>query len=171
MDVVEVIKILDNFFDDKLFINIKNHITTKLYYTPRYFKETAEKNMDNYYGSRFLLKEDPKLLELFKNKAEEKFNIKIKKLHDDSGIDIRNLDKFKPHIDDGMINIMTMISGPTAVTNGTVFYTKGDLDIHVGFRENRSILFPSNWYHSNHASNISNLKRYTSTLFVTDYEE
>ena len=68
-----------------------------------------------------------------------------------------------------------MLKGPTAVTNGTVFYTgpvnKCDLDIHVGFRENRAILFPSNWVHSNHASNVPNLKRYTASLFITEYEE
>ena len=46
-----------------------------------------------------------------------------------------------------------------------------ELDIHVGFRENRAILFPSDWWHSNHASNIPNLKRYTSSLFIEYYEE
>tara|TARA_R100000149_G_C5832748_1_gene107698 strand:+ start:102 stop:605 length:504 start_codon:yes stop_codon:yes gene_type:complete len=166
-----VIKIINNYFEDDLFCNIKNHVTTKLYFTPRYFENTKEKNEENYYGSRFVLKEDPNLLDIFKTTAEKKFNIRIKKLHDETGIDIRNLSKFKPHIDSGVINIMIMLSGPTAVTNGTVFYTNGELDIHVGFRENRAILFPSNWYHSNHASNISNLKRYTASLFVTDYEE
>ena len=64
-----------------------------------------------------------------------------------------------------------MISGPTAVTNGIVFYTKGELDIHIGFRENRAVLFPSNWIHSPHKSEVVNLKRYTATLFIEDYEE
>lgn len=64
-----------------------------------------------------------------------------------------------------------MLKGPTAVVNGTVFYTEGDLDIHVGFRENRAILFPSNWVHSAHANNQPNLKRYTASLFIKDYEE
>ncbi len=163
-----MIKIINDFFDDELFVNVKNHITTKLYYTPRFYDEKKE----NYYGSRFVLSQDKKLLDTFVTQAEKKFKIKIKQLHSDSGIDIRNLDKFKPHIDDAAkINIMVMLSGPTAVTNGTVFYTDGELDIHVGFKENRSILFPSNWYHSNHASNISNLKRYTASLFVENYEE
>lgn len=164
-----MIKIIDDFFDDdELFTNIKNHVTTKLPFTPQYF-EGKERNQQNYYGSRFHLKKDPDLLDIFKTTAEKKFNIKIKKLHDDTGIDLRNLNKFKAHIDDSKINILIMLSGPKAVTNGTVFYTDGELDIHVGFKENRSILFPSNWYHSNHASNIPNLKRFTSTLFVTDY--
>ena len=43
--------------------------------------------------------------------------------------------------------------------------------MHVGFRENRAILFPSDKIHSQHASKVPNLKRYTATLFVTDYEE
>ena len=68
-----------------------------------------------------------------------------------------------------------MVSGPTAVTNGTVFYVGDEnncsLDMHVGFRENRAILFPSDKIHSPHASKVPDLKRYTATLFVTDYEE
>jgi hypothetical protein len=64
-----------------------------------------------------------------------------------------------------------MISGPTAVTNGTVFYTDGELDIHVGFRENRAVMFPSQHVHSPHVSKVPNLKRYTATLFIQDYED
>ena len=63
-----------------------------------------------------------------------------------------------------------MISGPTAVTNGTVFYSEGELDIHVGFKENRAVMFPSDWLHSQHASKVPNLKRYTATLFCSSYE-
>jgi hypothetical protein len=68
-----------------------------------------------------------------------------------------------------------MIKGRTAVNNGTVFYhkekDKSVLDIHVGFRENRAVLFPSSWVHSAHARKEDDVKRYTATLFVTDYEE
>jgi hypothetical protein len=174
-----MIKIIDNFFSTQLFEKIKNHITTKLHYTPKYFDGTNEKNNLNYYGSRFSLSEDKELLKVFITQAEKKFQIKIKKTHGDSGIDIRNLDHFAPHTDFSLgakINVLVMLSGPTAVTNGTVFYytdkdNKKELDIHVGFRENRAILFPSNWWHSAHASNVPNLKRYTATLFIEDYEE
>ena len=68
-----------------------------------------------------------------------------------------------------------MIYGPAAVTNGTVFYYGEEhncnLDIHIGFRENRAVLFPSDKIHSQHAIKEPNLKRYTSTLFIEDYEE
>ena len=165
-----MIKILDNFFDDKLFINIQNHITKNLYFTPRYF-EGKEHTIKNYYGSRFKLSEDKNLLNTFVKQAENKFNIKIKKIGPDSGIDLRNTDRFRPHTDKGKFNILIMLKGPRAVTNGTVFYTEKELDMHIGFMENRAIMFPSNKYHSAHAINIPNLKRYTATLFIEDYEE
>ena len=90
---------------------------------------------------------------------------------------MRNVKHFNPHTDHNMgivSNILIMLSGPTAVTNGTVFYYGNEnncnLDMHVGFRENRAIMFPSNKVHSNHASDVPNLKRFTSTLFIQDYE-
>jgi len=63
-----------------------------------------------------------------------------------------------------------MLYGPIAVSNGTVFYSN-ELDIHVGFRPNRAVLFPSNWMHSQHASKDKGIRRYTSTLFVKDYQD
>ena len=170
-----MIKIIDNFFDKNILKKIQNHIISNVYYTPRWY-EGKEKTKENYYGLRFRLNNDPELEEIFVKQTENKFKIKIKKLDPDSGIDKRNLNKFYPHIDDGLkINILIMLYGPVAVTNGTVFYNgtpeKCELDIHVGFRPNRAILFPSNWVHSYHASNLPNLQRYTSTLFIEDYED
>ena len=165
-----MIKIIDNFFNEKLFKNIQNYITTNIYFTPRYFKG-KEHTKENYYGSRFLLSNDKNLLNTFIKQAESKFQIKIKKVLPDSGIDLRNTDKFIPHIDEGKYNLLIMLKGSRAVTNGTVFYTEKELDMHIGFMENRAIMFPSNIYHSAHASNVPNLKRYTATLFIADYDE
>jgi len=168
-----MIKITDNFFNEKDLKFIQDFALTKAFYTPCFFTNTTEKNKQNHYGNRWLLKNKPELLKLFKKQSELKFKIKIKKVDLDSGIDQRNLDHFKPHIDTeaSVINILVMLSGKTDVTNGTVFYTDTKLDIHVGFRENRAVMFPSDWWHSQHASNTPNLKRYTATLFVKDYEE
>ncbi len=65
-----MIKIINDFFEDEMFLNVQNHITTKIYYTPRYFEE-REKNKDSYYGSRFLLSEDKNLLNTFIKQAEK----------------------------------------------------------------------------------------------------
>jgi hypothetical protein len=167
-----VIKIVDNFFDEDILKNIQNHITTKLIFTPSYSYDDNS-NIENYYGDRFLFKNDLDLLDVFSKKSEEKFKIKIKDISDGSGIDLKNLDEFKPHTDTdaAKINILVMLHGPIAVTNGTVFYTDDELDIHVGFRPNRAVLFPSDHYHSPHASAQKGIRRYTATLFVSDYED
>ena len=91
------VNIIDNFFEEQLFLNIQNHVTTKLFYTPRYFEDKTEKNEKNYYGSRFILSEDPELLKTFITQAEKKFKIKIKKLHPD---------KTKEEKDEEMIEII-----------------------------------------------------------------
>jgi|TARA_R100000030_G_C3187402_1_gene107486 hypothetical protein len=166
-----VIKIIDNFFEEIQLKKIQNHVQ-KLPFTPRYYPDEPQ-GKESYYGARFNFSQDLDLLKFFTNQAENKFKIKIKDIHEDSGIDIRNLDHFKPHNDDklGVANILVMLKGPRAVTNGTVFYTDKELDMHIGFKENRSVLFPSNVFHSSHASNVPNVRRYTATLFVKKYED
>ena len=166
-----MIKIIDNFFNDSDLKAVQDFTLNKAYYVPRFFDD-GKKTKENHYGNRFILENDENLLNLFKKQAEIKFDIEILQLDKDSGIDQRNLDHFKPHIDSkAKINILIMIYGPTAVTNGTVFYTDNELDVHVGFRPNRAVMFPSNKLHSQHASNIPNLLRYTSTLFIKKYKE
>jgi len=178
-----VIKIIDNFFDEDVLKKVQHHIINNIYYTPKWF-EGESKTKQNHYGDRFFLNNDPEFKDIFVKRAEDKFKIKIKTLDQNSGIDLRNLDHFKPHIDNtiAQINILIMLYGPVAIENGTVFYhvdkelnndceSSYELDIHVGFRPNRAVLFPSNWLHSQHASKTKGVRRYTSTLFVTDYKD
>jgi len=169
-----MIKIIDNFFKEEDLIKIQNFATTQACYTPQFFENTKGKNKENYFGDRYYLDSNPELLNKFIKQAELKFKINIKKINNTSGIDQRNLDHFKPHIDyPSTINIMTMLKGINSITNGTVFYDKDNdkYDLNVGFKENRAILFPSNHYHSQYASDIPNMKRFTATLFIQDYEE
>lgn len=172
-----MIKIIDNFFNQEDLNRVQDFVLNKAYYEPKFYDDTTEKTKENFFGNRWHFNDNLNIKELFIKQSELKFNIKIKEIHPDSGIDQRNLDSFKPHVDInmGLQNVLIMISGPTAVTNGTVFYygttDKCILDMHVGFRENRALMFPSNKVHSPHASNIPNLKRFTATLFLKDYEE
>ena len=169
-----MIKIIDNFFNDKKeFDKIIHHIKNNIYFKARYFNNSEEKTNENYYGDRFVLNQDEFLLKTFIKQTEKKFKIKINEISDDCGIDLRNLDHFKPHTDSnaGLLNVLIMLDGSTGITTGTVFYTDGELDIHVGFRPNRAILFPSNYYHSPHKCGLKGIRRYTSTLFIKNYEE
>ena len=171
-----MIRIVNDFFEEDKFNQVLYHVKNKIYYSPRYFEGGPvghKKTHDDHYGNRFTLNKDKKLLNVFMKQAEKKFNFKITKIYSDCGIDMRNLKTFQPHHDyvDGIkLNILIMLDGPIGVTTGTVYYTDGELDIHVGFRPNRAVLFPSNYVHSAHQSETENLKRYTATLFVEDYE-
>ena len=126
-------------------ILIQNFAATQACYTPQFFENTKEKNKENYFGDRYYLDSNSELLSKFIKQAELKFKINIKKINNTSGIDQRNLDHFKPHIDyPSTINIMIMLKGINSITNH---------------------------YHSQYASDIPNMKRFTATLFIQDYEE
>lgn len=167
-----MIKIVDNFFEDKLLLDLQNKVVNDLTYKPVYFENTKEKNKENYYGSRFYLTTDPYLCELLCKISQDKFKIKIKSINTESGIDIRNLDHFKPHDDipTGIANILIMIKGLKSVNNGVVFYSDNQLDTHIGFKENRAIMFPSNLIHSPHLTVNPNM-RYTASIFIKEYDE
>ena len=168
-----MIKIIDNFFENKKYNQIINHIKTNIFFKAQYLNEKSEKSEENYYGDRFVLEEDENLLKMFIKQSENKFKIKIKKLTSAS-IDIRNLKNFFPHTDTregNKLNIFIMLDGPVGVTTGIVFYTNNELDMHVGFRPNRALLFPSDKLHSPHKSDLKGIRRYTSTLFIKEYGE
>lgn len=172
-----MIQIIDNFFDEDLFKKIKNYVTTQLHYTPRWFENAKEKDEMSFYGSRFILNNDLGLKKTFIKQSEDKFKIKIKKISDESGVDIRNLRYFKPHRDPCKLNILMMISGPEEFFNGTVFYgNKGTieegakLDLHIGFKENRAVMYTSDYIHSPCASPNPEVRRFTASLFVTEYK-
>ena len=166
-----MIKIINNFFDNDKYDQVIHHVKNNIYFTPRYFPDAKEKTKDNYYGDRFALEQDKNLYNIFIKQAEERFKLKINKTHD-SGIDLRNLSIWQPHTDsNSKINIFIMLYGPIGVTTGTCFYTDNELDIHVGFRPNRAVMFPSNYLHSPHKSDVKSMRRCTATLFVSEYEE
>jgi hypothetical protein len=167
-----VIKIINNFFKKDKYDQVIHHIKHNVRFTPRFFKDSTEKIKENYYGDRFNLDQDKNLYNTFIKQAEKKFKLKINKTYD-SGIDLRNLSTWQSHVDskNSKINILIMLDGPIGVTTGTCFFTDNELDIHVGFRPNRAVMFPSDYVHSPHKSDIKNMRRYTATLFVSDYED
>ena len=164
-----MIKIINNFFTDTDLLYIKNY-TTGAFFTPKYFDDAKNKTRETYYGLRHDLINSPKLLKKIIKIGEEKFNIKILKVHDSSGIDRRKVEIFQPHKDTlAKLNLLVMLQGPTAINNGTVFYTDNDTDIHIGFKENRAVLFPSNYMHSPSVNKEEEIERTTTTLFITEY--
>jgi|TARA_R100000482_G_C5109211_1_gene139622 hypothetical protein len=167
-----MIKIVDNFFSDEVLEKTQHKVVNGLIYAPLYFDNNAARDKQNYYGSRFFFKDDLSLCKLFWKTTEDKFKIKIKKINPGSGVDIRNLDHFKPHDDvaAGIANVLIMIKGLKSINNGVVFYSDDQLDTHIGFRENRAVMFPSNLIHSPHLTVNPNM-RYTASIFIEEYDE
>jgi len=170
-----MIKIINDFFDKETYDKVIYHIKNKIPFSQRWYNDTkiTDRATKNYYGDRFSLSYDLDLLNTFKIQIEKKFNTRIKKIWHDSGIDLRNLEEFRSHTDDNIakMNCLIMLDGPIGVTTGTCFYTDNELDVHVGFRPNRAVLFPSDHVHAPHACKLKNIRRYTASIFIQEYED
>jgi hypothetical protein len=165
-----MIKIINNFFTEEELSNVKNYITNA-FFTPQHYEFAKEKTRETYFGLRHHFEHCPSLLEKMIKIGEEKFNIKILKTHPASGIDKRKVEIFQPHQDiNSRLNLMVMLEGPTSINNGTVFYTDNNTDIHIGFRENRAVLFPADYTHSPSVNEEKKVERTVSSIFITEYE-
>ena len=145
-----MIYIIDNFLEESLFKDLKAFSKSdKIRYTPKYFDNTLEKSDENTYGFRQKIDAKSDLVHVLKKTCLKKFKYKINKIHS-CGLDKRKLTLFKPHIDSNIskINFYLQIEGQTNLNHGIGFYTDNNLDIHIGFKENRAILFDSNILHT-----------------------
>jgi|9_EtaG_2_1085328.scaffolds.fasta_scaffold36179_2 hypothetical protein len=158
-----MLQVVDNFFTKKMHEKVKTFCKQGLLFAPSFTRDKS------YYGLRSnLYKTD--LTKHFIDMAKHKFKINITKTHRESGIDIRDLTKFIPHMDPhSTLNLFVMIQGDKAANNGIVFYDEKEIDMHIGFRENRAVLFSSNTIHSPNIYPKKNIKRITATLFITEY--
>jgi hypothetical protein len=145
-----MIYVLDNFLENHFFEFLKNFSkSSEVKYSPKYFAGVSEKTDKNTYGFRQNIYLDDKICIYIKNRCLEKFKYKILELSE-CGLDKRKLTQFKPHTDEkgGIMNLYLQIEGQTKLNHGIGFYTDNNLDIHVGFKENRAVLFNSNIYHT-----------------------
>ena len=141
---------VDNFLEKDKFEFIKNlSKSSHVKYVPCYFDGTKEKTDDNTYGFRQYIDLNSNIFFDIKNECLKKFKYKIKKAKS-LCLDKRKLTKFKPHTDDKVAKIILyfQIEGQTNLNHGIGFYTNSNLDIHIGFKENRAVLFNSNLLHT-----------------------
>ena len=68
-----MIKIINNFFDENQYNKIIYHIKNKIYFSPRFYRDTTEKTKDNNYGNRFILKNDKSFYETQSQTAKNNF--------------------------------------------------------------------------------------------------
>jgi hypothetical protein len=144
-----MIYIIDNFLDEKDFNNLKEFSKSKyIIYTPSYFPKKKEKTEDTTYGLRYIFSIDSELGKCLSKQCIKKFKYNIVKVSE-CGLDKRKLTNYKPHRDSPHVfNLYLQIEGGTKLNHGLGFYTDNNLNIHIGFKENRAVLFDSNLLHS-----------------------
>jgi hypothetical protein len=163
-----MITIIDNFLEEEQFKNLKLFSKTVVY-KPMYFDKTKEKTDSNTYGFRYYFDNDKNLTTLLTEECLKKFKYKILKLGN-CGLDKRKLTMYKPHTDlgeyGGIKNFYLMIEGITKLNHGIGFYDNNELNTHIGFKENRAVLFDSDIVHSPLID--ENTWRTTITIFIKD---
>ena len=164
--------IKDNFFDEKIFKEIQKDISN-LQFTNRYV--TVNNDSKNPYQKIYFN------VELnFKHFAVEEVFKNLKKSHNNLKLVSSNYflstkhEEATPHNDANVdLNCLIYIKGNYLINNGTGFYDKRDnnfvLNTHVGFKENRAIIFDSNIYHTSLQFNKNCGARYIMANFF-NYE-
>lgn len=163
-----MIYIVNNFLDEKDFNDLKAFSKSKnVIYSPKYFEDTTKKADENTYGFRYEFSIESELGQCLKKQCLKKIKYKIEKTNE-CGIDKRKLTMFKPHTDEkyGIMNLYLQIEGQTNLNHGIGFYNDNNLDIHVGFKENRAILFDSNISHTPLVD--KEIWRTTLTIFIKE---
>ena len=145
------IKIEDNFFDKDTFNKIYSEVESHEYSPP-----TTE--MLKYNGGCYWFQNDisgSDLQNYIIDKIQNKTNLKIdtEKNCVSKYIMSNAQDKARPHVDHAAdLQCLIYIKGEEILNNGTLFLDKKqssfNINTHVGFKQNRAVIFSSNNYHS-----------------------
>jgi len=137
--------IKDNFLDDKLFNDLHKKISHFNFY-PELTVLGPDKEKKHSWFAASVSKE---IKEIIKNKCEKilrkKFKVTV------CTYTLLAIAKPLAHRDlskDCQYQIIIYIKGNTNLNKGTGFYFNNELNTHIGFNENRAILWRSNAYHT-----------------------
>ena len=133
--------IKDDFLNQNLYKKIYKEIETYTY-LPKHHVSSAR----NHFW--YACKVQDNLKKIIKNKCEKIFNKKFKTMLCDYTM-VASVEPFA-HCDIATSDyqIIVYIKGNTDLHKGTGFYLNNELNTHVGFNENRAILWKSNAVHS-----------------------
>ena len=157
----------DNFFEEKVYNQILYDIS-RLKFESRY--NTAKKEDKNIYQkiyfnvplnkNHFAVEEVFKLLsEYGLNLVSAEHNYFLSTKHKEAS----------PHTDHSDINCLVYLKGINILNSGTGFYHKENdklvLNRHIGFKENRALIFDSKIYHTSLQFNDITATRYVMANF------
>ena len=171
MKVKNNIIIKDNFFNENVLKKIKQDIL-KLKFVIRYYQnDSKDKKNNRIYFNVDLNMEHFAVKEVYKNLKKYFKNIKnLKKSEHHYFLSTKHI-KATPHMDSCHINCLVYLKGNYLINSGTGFYDKNEdtgeyiLNTHVGFKENRAIIFDSSIYHASLQFNENCGTRYAMANF------
>jgi hypothetical protein len=153
-----VIYVRDNFIPEKKY-NLICEDVLKADYTPPPEKnrKAVEEGSGTPGGSYWFEKKIPLDCEvalICKKLIKDKFNYKVKRFHQCCYTIVVAEKQFAPHIDSfTAYHCLIYLLGDEKINNGTGFYVKDDkgdliLHTHIGFKQNRAIMFSADNYHA-----------------------
>tara|TARA_R100000664_G_C2667390_1_gene80918 strand:- start:49 stop:603 length:555 start_codon:yes stop_codon:yes gene_type:complete len=156
------IRVEDNFFENNKFEEIKEYVDTLNYNPPQ--TSSIEDNKGCYWFEK-QLERGHDLQNLIINILKDRVNLNIDKDYKSKDPDtLECVTKFimsnaqdgaRPHTDNCQIQCLIFLKGEEILNNGTMFVDKNtkskevsfDIHTHIGFKENRAIVFSSdNWH-------------------------
>jgi hypothetical protein len=157
----------DNFFTSEILNKIKTDLSYQKFQNR--FLSVKENNNQKIYFEVQISPDHPAVQEIKKN-LFNLFNLNCGEISSHYFLSTKH-EKATPHNDDSFdVNCLIYLKGDYLVNNGTGFYDKLDdkftLNTHVGFKENRAIIFDSKIYHSSLQFNDNTGRRYCLANFI-----
>ena len=166
-NITDLLIVKDNFFSDEIHKKIAHDISTFVF-TNRSADPLANRNYAEkiyFYApldiNHFAVKEVDRLL--------SNFGFNLKRYEHSYFLSAKHKEA-SPH-DDSLVdlNCIIYIKGKELINSGTGFYDKKEneyvLNRHIGFKENRAIIFDSRIYHASLQFNEGSEKRYIMSNF------
>ena len=159
-----MINIIDNFLEESEFKYFKNYLNNSSFFKYDFISNGVELS-EKIIEERHTFNLNNEIGNLFINKCVEKFKYKITKEFT-CVVDKKKLNFIKPHIDASVVNLYFQIEGDSKLDNGIGFYNDNKLNIKIGFKENRAILFDAKLLHSSLLN--EDATRTTLTIFIKE---
>ena len=166
-DIKEKIIVKDNFFKTTTLNQIKNELSTTPF-TNR-FNDLKNTIYQKVYFHQEINSTHFAVKEMHENLKEFNLTYDFEKTESSYWLSSKHKDP-TPHNDVNDINCLVYLKGAHLINSGTGFYDKIEndfvLNTHIGFKENRAIIFDSKIYHSSLQFNENSGLRYVMVNFL-----
>lgn len=156
----------DNFFTKKMLNKIKIDLKYQKF-TNRFTEKNNSVNQKIYFNVN-LTQDHPVVLET-KKILKEKFNLSCSSINSHYFLSTKHKEA-TPHRDLSECNCLIYLQGNPLLNSGTGFYDKINdtyhLNSHIGFKENRAIIFDSTIHHASLQFNEGGGTRYCLANFI-----